>query len=381
MELITAAGMGAWRDEYGWDVVERAKGDYKKSDMHDENVNAMYNAGVYPLFIACYGNPLYDEYRSVPQTDEGIKAYAKYAAFLAEQYKGKIKAIEIWNEYNIAPFNPNMLDAEHYVKMLKACYQEIKKVNPDIPVIGIDCAGVDIDFMKKVFDAGGYEYMDVVSVHPYYVYKEQRFADQEWAKWVLEVKDLMKQYGEPKEIWLTEVGWPTHKTEERTEMLQYTDEQQGKYQTRMYMTCRANDFGKRIFMYGFEEKGIQPGNPEHHFGIVRSEYNVRTPLAAKPALIAVAAMNKLIGNSDYVDSVYFNEDTSAHRFTDRDSNEQTIAIWSSREDNVSLNLGATEVTVIDLYGNIVDTFRSQNGIYQFDLNDDQYYIKGKFTAF
>ena len=373
MELITAAGMGAWRDEYGWDVVERAKGDYKKSDMHDENVNAMYNAGVYPLFIACYGN--------VPQTDEGIKAYAKYAAFLAEQYKGKIKAIEIWNEYNIAPFNPNMLDAEHYVKMLKACYQEIKKVNPDIPVIGIDCAGVDIDFMKKVFDAGGYEYMDVVSVHPYYVYKEQRFADQEWAKWVLEVKDLMKQYGEPKEIWLTEVGWPTHKTEERTEMLQYTDEQQGKYQTRMYMTCRANDFGKRIFMYGFEEKGIQPGNPEHHFGIVRSEYNVRTPLAAKPALIAVAAMNKLIGNSDYVDSVYFNEDTSAHRFTDRDSNEQTIAIWSSREDNVSLNLGATEVTVIDLYGNIVDTFRSQNGIYQFDLNDDQYYIKGKFTAF
>ena len=92
-------------------------------------------------------------------------------------------------------------------------------------------------------------------------------------------------------------------------------------------------------------------------------------------------MNKLIGNSDYVDSVYFNEDTSAHRFTDRDSNEQTIAIWSSREDNVSLNLGATEVTVIDLYGNIVDTFRSQNGIYQFDLNDDQYYIKGKFTAF
>ena len=381
MELITAAGMGAWRDEYGWDVVEKAKGAYSKSDMHDENVNAMYNAGVYPLFIACYGNPIYDEYRSVPQTDEGIKAYAKYAAFLAEQYKGKIKAIEIWNEYNIAPFNPNMLDAEHYVKMLKACYQEIKKVNPDIPVIGIDCAGVDIDFMKKVFDAGGYEYMDVVSVHPYYVYKEQRFDDQEWAKWVLEVKDLMKQYGEPKEIWLTEMGWPTHKTEERTEMLQYTDEQQAKYQTRMYMTCRANDFGKRIFMYGFEEKGVQPGNPEHHFGIVRSEYNVRTPLAAKPALIAVAAMNKLIGNSDYVDSVYFNEDTSAHRFTDRDSNEQTIAIWSSREDNVSLNLGATEVTVIDLYGNIVDTFRSQNGIYQFDLNDDQYYIKGKFTAF
>lgn len=37
--------------------------------------------------------------------------------------------------------------------------------------------------------------------------------------------------------------------------------------------------------------------------------------------------------------------------------------------------------MIDLYGNIVDTFRSQNGIYQFDLNDDQYYIKGKFTAF
>lgn len=46
MELITAAGMGAWRDEYGWDVVERAKGDYKKSDMHRRKCkHAMYNAG------------------------------------------------------------------------------------------------------------------------------------------------------------------------------------------------------------------------------------------------------------------------------------------------------------------------------------------------
>lgn len=46
---------------------------------------------VYPLFIACYGNPLYDEYRSVPQTDEGIKAYANTRLFWQSSIKGKLR--------------------------------------------------------------------------------------------------------------------------------------------------------------------------------------------------------------------------------------------------------------------------------------------------
>ena len=380
MELLTAAGMGTWRDEYGWDTVEKSKNNYTISALHDKNINVMYDAGVYPLIIASYGNSLYDAYKSVPHTDEGIEAYAKYAGFLAEKYKDKIKAIEIWNEYNIKAFNPDLLSAEHYVKMLKACYREIKRVNPEMKVVGIVASGFDKEFLKNVFDAGGYDYMDAVSVHPYWVYTEN-FETQNWARAVQGIKDVMSGYGEPKELWLTEIGWPTVPRGESAPVHYYTLEQQGRYMPRMYMTHIANGFGGRIYIYDFQNDGTNPKNMEHNFGIVSAGANVRTPLAAKPALVTLCAMNKFIGNSEYTDGIYFNEHTSAYRFTDKDSGEQVIAIWSAVKDSAAINLGAKEITVLDHYGNTVDVFKSENGVYQFDLNDEQYYIKGRFTAF
>ncbi len=379
MELITAAGLGAWRDEYSWSAVEYPKGDYHIAQPYDYNYSVMVESGVYPMVIAAYGNGLYDEDVSVPRTEEGIYAYAQYAAFLAKT--GKMKAIEIWNEFNIKPFNPEMLEAEHYVKMLKACYTEIKKVNPEIKVIGVVSAGMDKEYMKKIFDAGGYNYLDVVSMHPYDVYRRRYFDDQGWAKQVLEVKELMKQYGEYKELWYTEMGWPTHKPESFTDMLPYTEEQQAQYIPRMYITSRVNEVGEKIFIYDLEEDGTSVGEAEHNFGIVASEYNVRTPMAAKPAYISICAMNKQIGNSEYKDSVYFNETTSAHCFINKDNNEQVIAIWSALEDSVALNLGIDEITLIDVYGNIAGTMKSANGVYQFDINDEIYYIKGNFRNF
>ena len=379
MELLTAAGMGVWRDEYSWETVEREKGIYSVYNMSDNNVNAMYRAGVYPLFIACYGNTQYDEYKSVPHTDEGIEAYAKYAGFLAEKYRDKIKAIEIWNEYNIKAFNPDLLSAEHYVKMLKACYREIKRVNPEMKVVGIVASGFDKEFLKSVFDAGGYDYMDVVSAHLYWVWT-QHFDARLWASKVREMKELMNEYGEEKELWITEIGWPTHKQKERIKF-QYTEEEQGKYIPRMYITYCANNFGQKVFVYDFQDDGVQPENMEHHFGIVHPEHNVRTPFAAKPALITLCAMNHMIGNSEYTDSVYFGEFTAAHRFVDRNSGEQTVTVWSTFTDSVALNLGTDTVTVFDHYGNVVYEYKSKDGIYQFDLNNGQYYIKGEFTAF
>ena len=134
-------------------------------------------------------------------------------------------------------------------------------------------------------------------------------------------------------------------------------------------------------MYDFEDDGLEDTNSEARYGAVRSNRDYPLPYAAKPAIPAICAMNRLIANSDYTDSVYFNELTSAHRFTDKDSGEQVISIWSSGEDNVFLQLGTEEIEIYDLYGNKIENRKNKYGAYSFNLNDDQYYIKGDFTDF
>ena len=380
-EIVRAAGMGIWRDEYRWDQVEQQKNSLEKIDALDRFLKQYNREGIENLIIANYGNLLYEGNHTftAPSTDENIAAYARYAAWLAREYRDEISAIEIWNEYNWPGFNQGGADVENYVKMLKACYEAIKQEAPEMKVVGIVSADIDIDFIREVFELGGYEYMDVVSTHPYDKFTKQGFDDQKWVRDIKEIKDLMEQYGGGKELWFTEVGWATYI--ESDGEYHITEEQQAKYLTRIYMHSKANGFGEKIYMYDFEDDGLEDTNSEARYGAVRSNRDYPLPYAAKPAIPAICAMNRLIANSDYTDSVYFNELTSAHRFTDKDSGEQVISIWSSGEDNVALNLGTDEIEIIDLYGNTIEKATSKDGTYYFILNDSQYYIKGDFKAF
>jgi GH35 family endo-1,4-beta-xylanase len=69
---------------------------------------------------------------------DDLNAYAKFVGEVVDRYKGKVHAIEIWNEQNIDAewkTNPQVVSPEKYVEMLKLAYETIKAKDPNIVVI------------------------------------------------------------------------------------------------------------------------------------------------------------------------------------------------------------------------------------------------------
>ena len=128
-------------------------------------LNALFDADIDVLMVLAYGNKIYDG-DVAPYTEEGLNAYADYARFMAETFKGKIKAYEIWNEYTTGFGNPQNQPPEMYAEMLKRAYTAIKEADPDAIVL---CGGYlhpSTPAFKRIFDVGGFDYGDVMSYQP-----------------------------------------------------------------------------------------------------------------------------------------------------------------------------------------------------------------------
>jgi hypothetical protein len=112
---------------------------------------------------------------------DDLNAYAKFVGEVVDRYKGKVHAIEVWNEQNIDAewkTNPQVVSPEKYVEMLKLAYETIKAKDPNIVVIsgalsptgyfqgGCTEAGCDDGpYLKRMVDAGALNYADCVGVH------------------------------------------------------------------------------------------------------------------------------------------------------------------------------------------------------------------------
>ncbi|HHQ4314589.1 TPA: cellulase family glycosylhydrolase, partial [Serratia fonticola] len=129
------------RDDYAWSKVERDKKEYSVYGNLTKTDHAFYNAHKYGLdgvLILDYGNKLYDG-GGYPISEEGIAAFANYAAWTAARFKGKVKYFEVWNEWtnatSMGKFKKSIPPAEAYFNLVKATSQAIKKVNPSAIIL------------------------------------------------------------------------------------------------------------------------------------------------------------------------------------------------------------------------------------------------------
>ncbi|MBN1891018.1 MAG: cellulase family glycosylhydrolase [Thermoflexales bacterium] len=109
---------------------------------------------------------------------DDLNQYAAFLGHVVDRYKGKIHAIEIWNEQNLDrewATNPQQLSAPRYVEMLKLAYQTIKAHDPNIIVIsgalsptgwddGVQATD-DFRYLEQMVAAGFLNYADCVGIH------------------------------------------------------------------------------------------------------------------------------------------------------------------------------------------------------------------------
>ena len=312
VDLIRAAGIRQGRDECFWHMVEREKGVYKIPEHVLRNLDYSIEAGLETLIILNYANDLYDD-GMAPTSPGAIRAFGRYCFTMARELKGKVRYFEIWNEPNADGFWRPHADPVAYTKLLEEAYRSIKEGNPDTVVCGISSAGLDEKFIGTVMDEGGYDYMDVVSLHPYChprTPEEARIFENMSA-----IRDKFAKYGPLKDIWVTEVGWPTNRGGGVTEY------EQAVRISRTYLNSLAFEFIPTVFIYWFGPDGPDEEWAEHRFGVLHQDWS------PKPSYHAIQTLISRLGNARF--QKYAVKDESNLRVLEMKKSVGYIyAIWS-----------------------------------------------------
>lgn len=101
--------------------------------------------------------------------------YANYCGTIAERYKGRIAAYQIWNEPNLArEWGNKPPNAAEYTQLLKGCSEAIRAVDPDAILISAGLAPTgtndttaqpDDVYLQAMYDNDFQQYVDVVGMH------------------------------------------------------------------------------------------------------------------------------------------------------------------------------------------------------------------------
>ena len=197
---IAAAGFGFVRTDFYRAKVIRPDGSFDFS-VYDDCVSESEAAGLRVLPI------LRDKAKADPAILDDLDGWRRFVeAFVRHYGRGHFPVVEVWNEPNGSYFWTNG-DADSYFKLLKVTYEAVKSVDPQIRVAFGGTCGVPENFIRRVYALGGRAFFDVMNVHPYMPKPDGMMIDR------LEgLRRLMSEYGDAeKPIWITEIGWPTHK--------------------------------------------------------------------------------------------------------------------------------------------------------------------------
>jgi len=329
MPIINAIkGLGfRWvKQQIEWKMFEPAKGKINWVEM-DRLVNSCNAAGIKVLFSVVKA----PQWARPGNTDLSVNGppanpqdLADFVGALAERYKGRVQAYEIWNEQNLHyEWGNEPLDASRYVQLLAAAYKAIKAKDPGAIVVSGaltpcgDNPGKAIDdlvYLEQMYQAGLKNYCDAVGVHPsgYNVPPDAdwrtwsdptaRFrgpSDNHHHSWVFRgtmegSRNIMVKYGDAgKRLWPTEFGWAS--TEgmgvEPNPGYEYaadnTEAEQAQFIVRAYQMAKNWGWVGPMFLWNLNYWPVSGAHDEKaKFGIVRGDWSPR------PAYIALRDMPK-----------------------------------------------------------------------------------------
>lgn len=357
-EIIKKAGIDHIREGYNWANFERKKGVYTETDAMKNYLDAAENNGIDILALAAYGNTLYtgDSY-AVPTTDEQRAAFANYVYNMLDKNHGRIKIVEIWNEPDIARFNTNNASPEDLAYLVKAVYDKIHTDFPSVEICAFALANAYNETgrewleraLKTDTDGDGeydlYKYCGGISVHHYITDLQRISTDGE------KLKTLLAKYGfADKKLYHTEFGYTEARRENGAWVLK-GEETQAAYIAKYASSLRAKNAGDIFYIYDFSNDGLEEDEPEHNFGLVESvSYDV--PYAAKAALIAVANMNRVIGDCAADEILSDSGSLSVYKFKNGIGTKESYIMFSESGAAVYDFAAQSGKTVFyDMYGN------------------------------
>ncbi len=186
--------------------------------------------------------------------------FARFLRAVATRYRGRVSAYEIWNEPNLAHESGGTPgDPATYLATLQAAYPAIKAADPCALVLAAPMAATnnadpavatdDLPFYQELYalDNGAFlQAADAIALHPG---AGPHPPDARWPadapaqshhyfRHIERVRDLMQQHNDPRQVWITEVGWTV--TESHGAPAPVTEAQQADYLVDMLWYVRQH---------------------------------------------------------------------------------------------------------------------------------------------
>lgn len=375
---------------YSWQFVEPTQGNFNWS-VWDLLVQKSQENGI--SLLACIGNsvpgwangnsnwknPPSDLYNSSMQS---ISWY-KFVQAIVERYDGDgvndmpgltipIKYWEVWNEPNLkinnAPwqFNGTVND---YIRLLQVAYTAVKAADPNAKVVAPALAGLinsgsgsntwQLWQWNDFKNAGGLNYLDIISYHAYYG-KEFGAADNyAWDVNNTVENDLANasNYRGGKPVWITETGWEADPT------ATYADKSNNFVRSVVHYWSKS--FVDRYFWYSWQESETYTTN-SHHKGFMQS-LNGSSAKGTEPDPLVhpvhnvSTVMGRMLKNFTASDRPVLQSSTSAtyriFKFTK--GSEDVYVAWNkagSGTTSVYINTNGKTLKVVGLYGEDLGSF-------------------------
>jgi hypothetical protein len=282
MEMLAGAGFRFVRMDFGWDATERDKGRYDFS-AYDRLLAALEPHKIRAMLILDYSNRHYDQGLS-PQSNDGRRAFALWAAAAAKHFHGRGVVWEMYNEPNIFFWRPKP-DVQQYVKLALEVGKALRQAEPDEIYVGPATSTIDFGFLEKCFQAGLLDFWSAVSVHPYRQTGPETVV-AEYAR----LRKLIGQYApKGKKIPILSGEWGYSSAWNKFDV-----ELQGKYLPRQWLINLAQEVPISIW-YDWHDDGPLANEPEHHFGTVYHAQLRDGSFEAKPAYMAAMTLTSMLG--------------------------------------------------------------------------------------
>jgi len=269
MALVNEMEFGWVKQNFAWrDIEGHVKGEY---DWYrpDEIVNAANDAGL-NLIVRIDRHPLWsvrvlpDEQITPNQPPVELQDFGDFCRVLAERYKGRIQAYQVWNEPNLSrEWGNKSPDPAEYAARLKVCDEGIKAADPDAVVISAGLAPTgtepplampDDRFLQGMYDAGASAYFDVLGLHapgykappevsPDEIANLPEYGQYRWHvfRHVEDMRRMMVANGDAqKQIAILEMGWTTDTRPSDYAWHAVTQEEQADYLVRAYQYAQEN---------------------------------------------------------------------------------------------------------------------------------------------
>jgi len=318
---VSGAQFGWIRQQVRWSSYEPAKGQFGNNYVAqlDALVNAAAAKGVNVMLSPVSSPDWAGAGGGLPKNPQD---FADFIGFMANRYKGKIAAYEVWNEQNYAVETGGQVNVGAYIPILKAGYQTLKASDPNITVVfgGMTPTGVtghpeialdDVQYLQQIYAINNGEvkkYYDVLGAHPGSNCNppDNSYPDNPatnacgtdpdggrsftkdnsfYFKRIVQLRNVMEQNGESgKKMWLTEFGWDSNPTVvPGYEYSPYVSEdQQAQYLTRAFDLGKSYPWMGVMFVWNlnFQVTTSGPSDEKYGWGVLHSDGSPRPSYTA-----------------------------------------------------------------------------------------------------